>query len=458
LTHERNPILPMKCGAGGRALAAAALFVLGSTPALGLTDEEIFRGFRFNFINPGARSLALGGAFISLADDATSAQANPAGLSILLRPEYFFEARGVDDGGETTLVRQNLPTGISSAVGSGTNLADAQRITFASAVIPIQRVTLGFSRQEVLNSESRTLNQFGLSFTSPSGVFSASGSGFNNVHLADYNASAGVRLSDRFALGASASLAVLRVDSEVDNFVVDTDGVVAPNPIPQPTLDLRTRISDSDSALGFNLGTIVRVSDAVSVGAVYRHAPRLSVSEHVLPGTDLFGVHARLGSRFTNVFDIPDSYGIGASWRLQQNLTLALDVDRVRFSDLLNGYVPGVNVLTGPNARFTVDDATDVRVGGEWVHLTHGGVPLAFRGGIYTQPDSTIRALSVGRKSLPSGGSVPFGTNASFPGGDDEIHGAAGLGIVKGRVKVDLGMDLGRVSNQFLVSVIVQGD
>lgn len=441
-----------------RSLAVAGLLLFGSTYAPCLTDEEVFREFRFNFINPGARSLALGGAFISLADDASAAQANPAGLSILLRTEYFIEARGVDDGGETTVLRESLPGGTSSAVGSGTNLSDSQNITFASVVIPIKRVTFGISRQEALNAESRTLSQFALTFTQPSGVFSASGSGFNKVHLVDYNASAGFRLTDRFTLGASLTLATLKATSEVSNFVVDTDGVVAPSPIPQPALDLRTRISDTDSAFGFNLGTIARVSESVSVGAVYRKAPRLAVDEEVHAGTDLFGVQARLGRHFSNVFDIPDSYGVGASWRPQQSLTIAMDVDLVRYSDLLKGYVPGVNVLTGSTARFTVDNAWDVRLGGEWVHLAAGRLPLAFRGGIYTRSDSTIHALSVGRKNLSGGVSFPFATKDAFPAGSNEVHGAAGLGIVNGRVKVDLGMDIGSGSNEFLVSVIVQGD
>jgi hypothetical protein len=41
----------------------------------------------FDFLNPGARSLALGGAFTGLADDATVAFTNPAGLVQLSRPE-----------------------------------------------------------------------------------------------------------------------------------------------------------------------------------------------------------------------------------------------------------------------------------------------------------------------------------------------------------------------------------
>ena len=44
-------------------------------------------------VNPGARSTAMGGAFVALADDATAALANPAGLLELSIPEVSFEFR-----------------------------------------------------------------------------------------------------------------------------------------------------------------------------------------------------------------------------------------------------------------------------------------------------------------------------------------------------------------------------
>jgi hypothetical protein len=45
------------------------------------------------FTNPGARSIGLGGAFAAIADDATAAFANPAGLVQILRPEISMELR-----------------------------------------------------------------------------------------------------------------------------------------------------------------------------------------------------------------------------------------------------------------------------------------------------------------------------------------------------------------------------
>src|SRR5438034_9398693 len=57
------------------------------------TDIESLSGLQFNFGNPGARSLGMGGAFLGRADDASAAEANPAGLTILRKPEISVEAR-----------------------------------------------------------------------------------------------------------------------------------------------------------------------------------------------------------------------------------------------------------------------------------------------------------------------------------------------------------------------------
>src|SRR6185369_17997672 len=67
--------------------------ILVSSPLFAITDEEIFRAFSLNLTTPGARAIGMGGAFIGRADDATAAETNPAGLTILSRPEISFEYR-----------------------------------------------------------------------------------------------------------------------------------------------------------------------------------------------------------------------------------------------------------------------------------------------------------------------------------------------------------------------------
>src|SRR5579862_147821 len=82
--------------AGRRAivLAVLAIGLCWSRPASAQTDEEFFQTFPLNFSNPGARAQAMGGAFIAVADDASAAVTNPAGLANLTRQQAYFEFKG----------------------------------------------------------------------------------------------------------------------------------------------------------------------------------------------------------------------------------------------------------------------------------------------------------------------------------------------------------------------------
>src|SRR3954453_7227001 len=103
------------------------------------TDIESLSGLQFNFGNPGARSLGMGGAFLGLADDASAAEANPAGLTILRKPEVSVEARNY-------LEQQMLTTSGTFPNVSRTAFTHySQRVdlTFASIVYPFKHFTIG---------------------------------------------------------------------------------------------------------------------------------------------------------------------------------------------------------------------------------------------------------------------------------------------------------------------------
>ncbi len=78
-------------------LCCALLHILTPPAALAQDGREPpssgLSAIPFRFGPPGARSLGLGGAFIALADDATASEANPAGLTLLFRPEVSIHGR-----------------------------------------------------------------------------------------------------------------------------------------------------------------------------------------------------------------------------------------------------------------------------------------------------------------------------------------------------------------------------
>ena len=99
----------------------AALIVLA--PRTGLAQTSLQIPLQFDFLNPGAKSLAVGGAFAGLADDATATFANPAGLTQLGASEVSVEFRG------SWVTTQFLQAGRLS--GTVTNIGDD---TIAGAV------------------------------------------------------------------------------------------------------------------------------------------------------------------------------------------------------------------------------------------------------------------------------------------------------------------------------------
>jgi len=74
-------------------IVAGCLLLLCASAAHAQSGQTAQIPLQFDFLNPGARSLGLGSAFVAVADDATSAFTNPAGLTLSIRPEISTEIR-----------------------------------------------------------------------------------------------------------------------------------------------------------------------------------------------------------------------------------------------------------------------------------------------------------------------------------------------------------------------------
>ena len=451
-------------------MTAVLVCVAAAGSAHALTDEEIFRNFRFNLINPGARALGLGGAFISVADDATAAKANPAGLFYLRKWEVFAEYRYVDNASVANTLVEQL-AGIDISLATSSSIEDGGSVSFVSFVYPIGRWTVAVSGQRILDTKNSTVSRFAFDIPNPPSVVLVEGSGVIDVVATSYNASASYKVREDLALGASFSWAKIDANSTVENLIVDTGGTVAGRPILEPTLDLRTRIDDTDQDYGFNLGLMWRPYEAFSLGAVYRRSPKFSVAETIDPegpdadddgfpdsGIDsrnkraIFGCAPTAPCTFENRFALPDSYGISLGWQVTEKLLLAQDFEYIEYTDLLDGYVAGLNILTDPSSTFTVDDALEYHFGAEYLLLKWPSAPMALRAGVFTDHDSTIRASATGSQSFAD-------SPALFPGRDTEVHVTLGYGLVwgGGRFKLDTAADFADSKNEYLLSFIIRG-
>src|SRR5574340_865677 len=172
------------------ALVFLVLAPLALAPrALGQLESPLLSKIQLNLVNPGGKSLAMGGAFVALADDATAALANPAGLTQLtawqvggsgkafrFEPELQRALYAVGPGGtyERFLEEEDRPSGrqddleFASIVGplgahtsvavyravnlryrlDASDLAGGNYRAFAMAVPPSSAVTLDEQRSE----------------------------------------------------------------------------------------------------------------------------------------------------------------------------------------------------------------------------------------------------------------------------------------------------------------------
>jgi long-chain fatty acid transport protein len=408
--------------------------------AFAITDEEIFRNFQFSFVNPGARSSAIGGAFIGLADDATAAEANPAGLTILTKPEVSFEYRHTTFNA-TELNSVNLigDSSGSVAVGSTNNLENLDQPSFVSVVYPTSHVTFAFSRYESVRAQGNINEVLSLNGGNVAAI------GETDQKVANYNFTIAKKLMNKFSLGGTVGFSKLDWTAGVRNFLIVPQGEL---------LGYSTTLDDTDSSISFNIGAKYDANSHFSIGAVYKKNPKFEVTE-----TEVVGVPqlTQKPGPFTNVFRVPDSFGVGAAVKPNDSITVTADVVRIQYSQLTDGFQAGYNFindkLTNQDISFKVDDGTEFHVGTEFVIILKN-VPIALRQGYYRKPSNS---LVVDTLDPRFGQDARNFLDAFYTERGDENHFTFGNGFVLGpHFQVDWALDIANSTDAFVLSTVAR--
>jgi long-chain fatty acid transport protein len=407
-------------------------------PAAAQTNMENFAQFRFNFNNPGARATGIGGAFMSIADDATASEANPAGLTTLLRPELSLEAKGIQF---ITHVNNFSHTGTAANFTLDPRDFKSALVSpsFVSLVYPVRRFTFALFRHELMNFESNYFTQGSYVPGFTDGTFFFPAKSNTRIHVDDYGGTIAYKFNAYLSAGISGGVSLMSMQSSISRYFIAVFN--------DASLANTATIDDHASDFFLNIGVLVRPVENLSIGLTYKKRPSFKIQQ-----TYRFTNYPSDSVKTSQInFNIPSSYGIGISYRPTDVLTIAVDVVRVNYSNLTKDFVVTFTPQDVTPADFTVDDGMEYHGGAEYV-LFLNTIGIVFRGGGYIEPDNRIRFTGnpgnvFNRKIM----------QALFQSGKSYAHGTFGVGcVLSNNVQFDVAGDLSSVSNTAVGSLVIR--
>ena len=359
-------------------------------------------GVPFDILPPGARALGLGGAFAAVADDATAAEANPAGQTILTRPEVSLHVRNADY--QIQVFDPNAFDGIAlNAMGPGpiTGYDDSNtKISFASFVYPVtDRIVVSayYHNAGALESDSSITSfnpQFIDTFIAENDI---------DVESDSFGLSGAFRVNDLISIGVSLKYASLDLDYIVTSSILDfSDIEFASNPnnpaaaaaIIDEVDAIQSITTGDDEDFTFNLGVLFNPNGAVSGALVYKDGGSYDI-DTALNYINIFNCNGAANCNIpaTNAvvpifsandkIELPDIFTIGVAARPTDTLLLSLQIDRIDYDNLPEA--AGSSLIFGIPVQ-TEDIGSEVSV--------HGGVEktILFESPILGMSQLAVRA------------------------------------------------------------------
>jgi long-subunit fatty acid transport protein len=343
-----------------------------------------------NPVGSGARAIGMGGAFIAIADDATAASWNPAGLVQLERPELSVVGDYVSRSADYS--SSNDPeTNTSSKT-------DEFNLNYFSASYPFTY----FNRNMVISINNQRLYDFKLSLdynfetTAQAPPMTVTTSQHIQYSQDGYVGALGlayaVEINPRLSFGLTLNIwtddlwwqngweETLRFHSETH--------LTGPPPIPPPSItDVHIVDEYSDfSGKNANFGVLWDMNKYLTIGAVVK-IPFTATIHHRRKRIDTsttFDEEVKL--------DMPMSYGIGIACRFSDLFTVDLDVYRTEWSEytLTDGQGNELSPITGRlRSESNIKDTTQVRIGGEYLFIQEErNLVMPLRAGFFYDPEA----------------------------------------------------------------------
>jgi len=386
-----------------------------------VSAQEIEFASSPNPVGSGARALGMGGAFIAVADDATAASWNPGGLIQLEQPEISIVGAGFYRSEDNTFGGHSEADGDQSVTEWNLNyLSAAYPFTLAERnmiVALTYQYLYDFNRSWQMRywfDQNKVFLDMDVDYKQEGGL---SAVGLSYAVQVIPTLSLGLTMNiwdDAFGTNSwdqsTSFVAVGRVRSNIIGEVY------------------RNLDEYSFSGMNFNFGFLWRITEALTLGGVYK-TPFTADVEHtatldqlIVNLRKLYLHRSVVGERSENEtydeeMDMPASYGLGVAYRFSDSLTASFDLYRTEWDDMIYTDYRGTetSAISGrEESESDIEPTIQARAGFEYLIIKPKYV-VPLRAGIFYDP-------------APSEGTT------------DEFYGIAlGSGFAMGRYIFDVG-------------------
>lgn len=429
------------------------------------TPQFSFMQLRLAPANPAARPASLGGAFIGIADDATAAAINPAGVSFLLRPEISLSH---------AIGQQARDYPIGGAGGSVAEFRDRNPIfdqTLVNIAYPQWGFTFALYRQLAFHADfDFTRNQFltfapdrpltlheqlGASGNFPGMISNFSAQVIHNALVVAKTMHRRLRLG--FAVAATQCRLQLHESHYFDpELWVQKNFTGMATSIRDNRAESLYRLYDleiNQFKMTLTAGILIELDPALTLGLVYQHLPRFNAANRItLPAyrlpdrTPADGQNNEINflpemRRDSFKLDLPDHAGAGLAWKPTVNTLVALDAVWYRNNSLLPEMsldLPQDDEFMNDGSYVDPDGRNDVEAknflslhGGIEYRLKKSGAILPLRAGFYLEPSFALQAVSPDKN-----------LQIEYPEETPRLHFTWGMGIILKNARFEVSSDL----------------
>ena len=401
-------------------ICAAVVFTLAATSAFAQSNERVYEEYDFRFVTPGARAVGMGKTFTGLADDATAAFSNPAGLSNILEAEFSIEIVG------TQILNHRTVTATSGANSISAFGDFVPAITFASVVVPVHDFTIsGFYQKMQKYRERFTFGEIEPSRDGPERTagdldLNADNFGLGLSYVMSRTVSIGGTfvvtrfngtVESHFGTAVLAGLAKGEAGANTSGASTSISGILGVQWKPWRRFWLGAAYYiGSGHTVGHELfGNFARkafsrpndgtnhalaledptgYTCATPLTKQTRPNPKAGDPPLLNPFVDLTGCTGEIEFRF------PDRFSTGFAYKATNTITIVGEVGWTNYSSLVGENFRIVN-YNDPAQQLTpsdyfVEDTVDLHIGAEYrIYGTRR--TWAFRGGFFTVPSHTMR-------------------------------------------------------------------